>query len=157
MTCLYDGMMQCKNKRADTNETHGETRKNKEGIWSSGLGVSQHSTTTKDLVPRSRMAPEGKRKRKTRGKTKLLLWQTSETKEPWKVEQIERKKTTKMSKVENTSLEKRNKEHYENLKVAKTWIKSLMDKIEFETTPVKTRWERKNLGSTPVEKRCKTW
>ena len=26
-----------------------------------------------DLVPRSRMAPEGKRKRKRRGKTKLLL------------------------------------------------------------------------------------
>ena len=35
-------------------------------------------------------------------------------------ERNERKKTTKMSKVENTSLEKRNKEHYENLKVAKT-------------------------------------
>ena len=32
-----------------------------------------------DLVPRSRMAPEGKGKRKRRGKTKLLLRQTSET------------------------------------------------------------------------------
>ena len=58
-----------------------------------------------------------------------------------------------------TPLEKkRNKEHYENLKVAKTWIKSLMDKIEFETTPVKTRWEGKNSGSTPVEHgRNRTW
>ena len=39
----------------------------------------------------------------------------SETKEPWEVEQIERKNTMKMNKVENTLLEKRNKEPYENL------------------------------------------
>ena len=52
-----------------------------------------------------------------------------------------------MAKIANSPLEKRNKEHYENLKVAKTWIKSLMDKIEFETTPVKTRWERKNWAA----------
>ena len=32
-----------------------------------------------DLVPRSRMAPEGKTEKKRRGKTKLLLRQTSET------------------------------------------------------------------------------
>ena len=44
-----------------------------------------------------------------------------------------------MNEIANNSLEKRNKEHYKNLKVAKTRIKSLMDKIEFETTPVKTR------------------
>ena len=76
----------------------------------------------------------------------------SETKEPWEVEQLE------MNEIANNLLEKRNKEHYENLKVAKTWIKSLMDKIEFETTPVKTRWEGKNLGSTPVEHgRNRTW
>ena len=34
----------------------------------------------------------------------------SETKEPWEVEQIERENTTKLNKVENTPLEKRNKE-----------------------------------------------
>ena len=39
----------------------------------------------------------------------------SETKEPCEVEQIERKNTTKMNKVENTPLEERNKEHYQNL------------------------------------------
>ena len=44
-----------------------------------------------------------------------------------------------MNEIANNPLEKRNKEHYENLKVAKTRIKSLMDKIEFETTPVKIR------------------
>ena len=44
-----------------------------------------------------------------------------------------------MNKIANNLLEKRNKEHYENLKVAKTWIKSLIDKIEFETTLVETR------------------
>ena len=82
----------------------------------------------------------------------------SETKEPWEVEQNERKKTMKMNEIANNPLEKRNKEHYKNLKVAKTWIKSLMDKIEFETTPVKTRWEGKNSGSTPVEHgRNRTW
>ena len=63
-----------------------------------------------------------------------------------------------MNEIANNPLEKRNKEHYEDLKVAKTWIKSLMDKIEFETTPVKTRWEGKNSGSTPVEhERNRTW
>ena len=39
-----------------------------------------------------------------------------------------------MNEIANNPLEKRNKEHYENLKVAKTLIKSLMDKIEFETS-----------------------
>ena len=34
----------------------------------------------------------------------------SETKEPWEVEQIDKKKTTEIKKVENTPLEKRNKE-----------------------------------------------
>ena len=70
---------------------------------------------TRDLVPRSKDGTGGKQKRKRRGKTKLLLGQTSETKEPCEVEQIERKNTTKMNKVENTPLEKRNKEHYWNL------------------------------------------
>ena len=63
----------------------------------------------------------------------------SETKEPWEVEQIERNNTKEMNEIANNPLEKRNKEHYEDLKVAKTWIKSLMDKIEFKTTLVKTR------------------
>ena len=52
-----------------------------------------------------------------------------------------------MNEIANNPLQKRNKEHYENLKVAKTWIKSLMDKIEFETALVKTRWERKNSAA----------
>ena len=41
-----------------------------------GASVSGRYNTPplqEDLVPRSRMAPEGKQKRKTRGKTKLLL------------------------------------------------------------------------------------
>ena len=41
----------------------------------------------------------------------------SEAKEPCEVEQIERNNTTKMNKVEDTPLEKRRKEHDENLKV----------------------------------------
>ena len=47
-----------------------------------------------------------------------------------------------MNEIANNLLEKRNKEHYENLTVAKTRINSLMDKIEFETTPVKISWTR---------------
>ena len=38
----------------------------------------------------------------------------SETKEPWKVEQLERKNTTKMNKIANSPLDKRKKEYDEN-------------------------------------------
>ena len=55
-------------------------------IWkSSEASVSgRHNTPppTRDLVPRSKDGTGGKQKRKRRGKTKLLLGQTSETKEP---------------------------------------------------------------------------
>ena len=44
-----------------------------------------------------------------------------------------------MNEIANNPLEKRNKEHHEDLKVAKTRTKSLMDNIEFKTTPVKTK------------------
>ena len=50
-----------------------------------GASVSGRYNTPplrEDLVPRSRMAPEEQRKRKRRGKTKLLLLPMSETKEP---------------------------------------------------------------------------
>ena len=51
-----------------------------------GTSVSGRYSTPplrEDLVPRSRMAPEGKQKRKRKGKTKLLL--TNEwNHEPWK-------------------------------------------------------------------------
>ena len=81
--------------------------------WSTpGTSVSgRHNTPPlrEDLVPRSRMAPEGQRKRKRNGRTKLLLWKTSETKEPWKVKQIGRKKTTEKNKVKSALLRKREK------------------------------------------------
>ena len=110
MRWRHDDMMQCKkNKRAGTNETHGETR----NIWkSSRASVSGHYNTPalrEDLVSRSRMAPKGKRKRKRRGKTKLLLWQRSETKEPSNVEHIERKNATEINEVESIQLRERNK------------------------------------------------
>ena len=64
----------------------------------------------------------------------MLLSSTNEwNHEAWEVEQLE------MNEIANNPLEKRNEEHYGNLKVAKTRIKSLMDKIEFKTTLVKTR------------------
>ena len=74
-----------------------------EGI---GLGVSQHSPTYK----RSRPEILGMRRGRGSGKTKLLFWQMSETKEPWEVEELERKKTMGMNEVETTSLAKRDME-----------------------------------------------
>ena len=44
-----------------------------------------------------------------------------------------------MNEIANNPVEKRNKEYFENLKVERHGNKSLMDKIEFQTTPVKTR------------------
>ena len=85
-----------------------------------------------DLVPRSRMAPEGKQKRKRRGKTNLLHSQSSETKEPCEVEQKERRNATKMNKVKNTPLEKRNKEHYGSLEIARLRMTSAEDKKELK-------------------------
>ena len=41
----------------------------------------------------------------------------SETKEPWEVKQFQGKNTPEMNEVENTPLEERNKEHYENQEV----------------------------------------
>ena len=78
-----------------------------------------------DLVPRSRMAPEGK----GRGRWEVNQVASSTTEwnhEPWEVEQLE------MNEIANNPLEKRNKEHYENLKVAKTWMTSTMDKKELK-------------------------
>ena len=62
-----------------------------------------------------------------------------------KVAQIQEKNTTKVNKVENTPLEKRDQEHCENLEVE--------GKIYIENTPVKEGDQgRPNSGSTPVEK-----
>ena len=56
------------------------------------------------------MAPEGQQKRKRRGKTKLLLWQTSETTNLERLNKLkERKNTTELNELESTPLEKRNK------------------------------------------------
>ena len=112
MTWWHDDMMQCtrcKDECNRRNKTHNETRKPWKASAAPVLGRHNTPPLREDLVPRSRMAPEEKQKRKRRGKTKLLLWQSSETKEPWEVEQLERNKTTKMNKVESTPLRKRNK------------------------------------------------
>ena len=91
--------------------------------WSRGVTTLHHYErfSSRDVEWHRR----GKRKEKRRGKTKLLLWQTSETKEPWEVEQIREKNTTEINEVESTPLAKR-------------------------------KQRRTTLGSTPIEKRCKT-
>ena len=52
-----------------------------------------------------------------------------------------------MNEIANNSLEKRNKEHYEDLKVAKLWMTSTMDKKE-----LKSLWlERDKQGTRKIK------
>src|SRR3954468_16965958 len=101
-------MMQCKNKRESTKETHGETRT----IWkSSRASVSGPYNTPplrEDLVPRSRMAPE--KNGRGRGKTKLLLDKRVNPKNLERLNNL--KKNMDMNEIANTPLDKRNKEHH---------------------------------------------
>ena len=90
-----------------------------ENNWKTpGATVSgRHNTPPlwEDLVPRSRMAPEGNER--GREEVKLSCFLTKEwNQRTLEVEQLERKKATKMKKVENIPLEKRNKE--EQIRVA---------------------------------------
>ena len=113
MTWWHDDMMQCtwcNDECKEPNKSHDETRKPWKATEALVLGRYNTPPLREDLVPRSRMAPKGKRKRKRRGKTKLLLWQTSETKEPREVEQIREKNTTKVNKVESSPVGKSFKE-----------------------------------------------
>ena len=101
------------------------------GSPASALGRHNTPPLREDLVPRSRMAPEGKRKRKRRGKLSCFFdqWVKPRTLRGWANWKKEYKGDERDCK---QSVRKRNKEHYENLKVAKTWIKSLMDKKELK-------------------------
>ena len=79
-----------------------------------GTSVSGHYNTPplrEDLVPRSRMAPEGQTKEK-REEVKLSCFfdERVKPKNLEKAKPFREKNTTEMNKVENTSLEKRNKE-----------------------------------------------
>ena len=65
----HDAKMKC----SGPNKTHDETRKPWKATEAPVLGRYNTPPLREDLVPRSRMAPEGKRKRKRNGKTKLLL------------------------------------------------------------------------------------
>ena len=81
-TWWHDYMMQIHMMQRWKRWTKQITRRNPE-TWKASeapvLGRYNTPPLREDLVPRSRMAPEGKRKRKRKVKTKLLLWQTSET------------------------------------------------------------------------------
>ena len=84
---------------------------------------------------------------KGRGKTNWLLWQTSETKEPCEVEQIERKNTMKMNKVENTPLEGGTRNLTRTLEIAKLWMTSTMEKKE-----LKPLWLKRDKQGTRKNK-----
>ena len=133
-------------KCSGPNKTHDETRKPWKATEAPVLGRYNTPPLREDLVPRSGMAPEGKVKRKRRGKPSCFFDKRVKPKNLEKVTQIQEKNTTKVNKVKNTPLEKRDKEHCENLEVEL--------KIYMENTPVKEGDQgRPNSGSTPVEKR----
>ena len=50
-----------------------------------------------------------------------------------KVKPLREKNTTEINKVENTPLDKRNKEHYGNLEIAKVRMTSAKNKKELQT------------------------
>ena len=67
-----------------------------------GTSVSGHYNTPplrEDLVPRSRMAPEGKRKRKRRGKLSCFFDKGVRPKNLEKVKPFREKNTTEMTKL----------------------------------------------------------
>ena len=85
-----------------------------EGIWSSGLGALQHSTTMRGSHPEIYDGTGGKMEEVVK---QSCFFDKRVKHEPWEVEQIERKNTTKMNKVENAPLEKRDKGFDENQEV----------------------------------------
>ena len=108
-------------------------------IWkSSEASVSGRYNTPplqEDLVPRSRMAPE----RNGREEVKQIASLTNEwNHEPWEVNNL-KKNTMEMNAIATTPLEKRKKEHCENLVGWRTWNKCLTDQKEYESTPVEKR------------------
>ena len=112
-----------------------------------------------------------KRKRKRRGKTKLLLWKTSETKEPWDVEQIERKNATETNEVESTPLRKRNKkepirvalqlkrdERLDKMKELEQWAHTPVKRISMKrswSSQFEMMTEKSNITKPPEE--MKEW
>ena len=118
------------------NKSHG---KNRNSWKSSGASVSGHYNTPplqEDLVPRSRMAPEGNRRGREEVKLSCFFDKRVKPKNLEKVEQIDRKKATEMNEIANNPLEKRNKEHYGNLEIARLRMTSAKDKKEIGTTLV---------------------
>ena len=86
-----------------------------EVLRSVGVGALQHSTTTRGSRPEIyRMAPERSRKEREEVNLSCFLYKRVKPR-TLEVEQFRENNTTKMNKVENTPLEKRNKEHCENL------------------------------------------
>ena len=69
----------------------------------------------------------------------MLLGQTSETTNLERLNKLKGRNTTKMNKVENTPLEKRNKEHYEKLCRLKGIRKGYTEQEVHASTPAETR------------------
>ena len=129
-------------------------------IWKSSEAsvLGRHNTPPlqEDLVPRSRMAPE--RNGRERGKTKLLLQQKSETKEPWEVEKLKERTQRSWIQLRALRLKIETRNTMWTLEVAKLWMTNTMDKKELE--PLWLKWDarldkmKKNLKrgyDTPVK------
>ena len=153
----HDGMMIWCN--AKINNTSTKNTRATQNIWnlleSSGTSVSGRYNTPplrEDLVPRSRMAPE--RSGRGRGKTKLLLWQMSETKEPWEVAKLEKMTRRRWTKFKTLRSARGTRNIARTFVGWRIWNKSLTDQKEYESTPVEKRNKEQdwhNLDSTLIE------
>ena len=100
-------MQRTKTKSPDNTWKHGRHLK----LWSWGVTTVHHYERISSRDLGWHRMENGREREKV--KLSFLPCQMSETKEPYEVEKIREKNTTKVNKVENTPLEKRDKEHCE--------------------------------------------
>ena len=111
MAWWHDAMHMMQRWMQWTKQNTQRNQETLEGIWSSGLGASQHYTTTRGSRPDIQNGIRGKTEEK-REKVKLSCFFAKRVKPKnlEKVKPFREKNTTEMNEVENTPLEKRNKE-----------------------------------------------
>ena len=102
----HDDMTRCNTQTNDMATTANNWRTPSTSV----LGRYNTPPLREDLVPRSRMAPEGQRKRKRRGKLSCFFDKRVRPKNLEKVKPYREKNKTEINEVESTPVGKRNKE-----------------------------------------------
>ena len=176
----HDEMQRTKSKTKDKNPTTEEityriSRKGKSWSYEYGkLYPGRYNTPPlqEDLVPRSKDGTREKRKRKRRGKAKLLLWQTSETTNLERLNERKERIQGRWTRLKTLRYQRGTRNIARTFVGWRIWNKSLTDQKEYGSTPVEKRNKEHhvNLGvckamndenngwevhaSTPVETRC---